>query len=242
MSGALLGGLAGVEIGGETGALAGPIGAAVGAVLAGIAGLALGSIDPSIFAHVNKKADEDLEHKEPSGPCYDCGDGPDCFKPPSSDPDTLKEFRRQLKGQEKGINEMSPDELLNNIDRYSELGRDAANPGEKKMREDFRNQWWEDYFIEGLNKFDNRNKATEYADEQMKEKAALHNPDMRAGGRPMPTDMGSSRVNSSIGSQWGKKGPSSTFKRWEQLKKAAEKAKKLGKKFMDVDLLECEDS
>jgi len=33
--------------------------------------------------------------------------------------------------------------------------------------------------------------------------AALHNPDMVAGGDPMPDDIGWRRINSSIGSRWG---------------------------------------
>lgn len=151
----------------------------------------------------------------------------------------MGEFRRQLKGQEKGINEMSPDELINNIDRYSDLGRDEANPGEQKMREEYRKEYWENNYIDHLNAYGNEESARKYADQRLQGKAALHNPDMRAGGKPMPTDMGDTKVNSSLGSQWSKKGPSSKLRRWEQLKKAAEKAKEAGKKIMNINLREC---
>lgn len=37
------------------------------------------------------------------------------------------------KGQENGINKMSTDEPINNIDLYSDLGQDGVNPGEQKI-------------------------------------------------------------------------------------------------------------
>lgn len=45
-------------------------------------------------------------------------------------------------------------------------------------------------------------KATADAANQMKTLAALHNPDMVAGGVNVITDMGDRQVNSTIGGQW----------------------------------------
>jgi hypothetical protein len=48
-----------------------------------------------------------------------------------------------------------------------------------------------------------RTEAKQLADEFMKDKAALHDPDQIAGGNgDNVTGLGDSRVNSSIGSQW----------------------------------------
>ncbi|MBS1002918.1 polymorphic toxin type 15 domain-containing protein [Acetobacter thailandicus] len=236
MSGAIYG----AETGAEIGSVGGPLGAAAGAVAGGLIGLAATYLISSALEHMNQEADTSLTDKEAAEPCYDCGDGPDCFRPPEdADQETVEEFRRQLKGQENGINKMSPDEIIDNIDRYSDLGRDGANPGEQNMREQYRKKYWLKNFRKSLDKYDDEDAAKKYADDMSKGKAALHNPDMRAGGNPMPTDMGSSRVNSSLGSQWSKKGPSSKLKRWEQLKKAAHKAKGAGKKLMNIDLREC---
>ena len=44
--------------------------------------------------------------------------------------------------------------------------------------------------------------AKEEAKLKMKDIAALHEPDMIAGGKDNVTNMGESKVNSSIGSQW----------------------------------------
>lgn len=58
----------------------------------------------------------------------------------------------------------------------------------------------------GLNKSQKKldENAKKYADDYLKGKDALHNPDGVAGGKADAiTGLGNSRVNSSIGSQWG---------------------------------------
>lgn len=65
--------------------------------------------------------------------------------------------------------------------------------------------------------------------------------DDKAGGRPQPTALGDARINSSLGSQWAKKGPNSQQTQSEQLQKAAERAKAQGKDTVNVTLEECEE-
>ncbi len=179
--------------------------------------------------------------------CADCGDGPDCFEPPDrNDPKKLAEFRRQLKGQQDGINKLSPDEVIKNIDSYAKNGR-AAYPGEAASRRAFRSTQWNKAYNKALDQYsedpntaaDADNLAGQAADNALSGKAALHNPDMVAGGNPAATDLGDAGVNSSMGSQWAKTRSGSTLSRAQQLRKAAEKAKKAGKTKMDVNLNEC---
>ena len=179
--------------------------------------------------------------------CADCGDGPDCFEPPDrNDPDKLAEFRRQLKGQQDGINEMSPDQVMNNIDHYAEQGR-GGYPGEAADRRAFRQtqrderygKAFDDLIQDPATAADAHDLATKAADDALSGKAALHNPDMVAGGEPIAKDLGDAGANSSMGSQWAKTRSASKLSRAQQLRKAAEKAKKAGKSLMNVDLKEC---
>ena len=176
--------------------------------------------------------------------CADCGDGPDCFEPPDrSDPKKLAEFRRQLRGQESGINDMSPQELMDNINKYNNEGGRDAYPGEAAGRRQFRQQQWNKTYDKALDRYGANPNAEQLAEGDanaaLKGQSALHNPDMKAGGRPQATDLGGSSENSSLGSQWTKVKKGSKLSRADQLKKAAEKAKADGKSKMDVKLDEC---
>ena len=135
---------------------------------------------------------------------------------------------------------------MNGVDRYVEDGR-GAYPGEAADRRAFRETRWNETYLDALDQFrqdpataaDARALSSKAADDALSGKAALHNPDMVAGGKPIATDLGSTAVNSSIGSQWAKTRSGSTLSRAQQLRKAAEKAKKAGKALMDVKLNEC---
>ena len=179
--------------------------------------------------------------------CADCGDGPDCFEPPDrNDPKKLAEFRRQMKGQQDGINKLSPDQVMNNIDHYAEEGR-GGYPGEAADRRAFRQTQWDEAYKKAVNRYSQDpntavkadDLARQAADDTLSGKAALHNPDMVAGGKPTATDLGDAGANSSLGSQWGKTRSGSKLSRAQQLRKAAEKAKQAGKSKMDVNLNEC---
>lgn len=71
------------------------------------------------------------------------------------------------------------------------------------------------------------------AKETMATLAALHNPDLSAGGKDTISDFGDRQVNSSIGPQWKTK--------IKDLKQAAERASQSGNKsnFMNVKLHKC---
>lgn len=112
------------------------------------------------------------------------------------------EYRRQLKNQEDGLNKLTIQEYLDNIKEYKSNGRgtDAA-----KLQKKVREKAFEDKVDELLEL--NPEKSIEEieleASQWLKTQAALHNPDMSAGGSPLDvTGVGDARINSSIGSQW----------------------------------------
>jgi len=78
---------------------------------------------------------------------------------------------------------------------------------------------------QGWSTLDARTRAAEMAADQMKTLAALHNPDMVAGGRDVIAGFGDRSINSRIGAQWkaltGEPGAKST--RLAELDKAAER-------------------
>lgn len=197
--------------------------------------------------HAHEQAQDQLNDSPQAKPCADCGDGPDCFQPPeNASPEEQAEFSRQLRAQQDGINKMTPQEVIDNINKYQQGGRDAY-PGESAARKALRTKAANAEYDKALNKYlndpatagDADQLAQQDADAYMKGKSALHNPDLVAGGDATPSDIGNSRINSSLGSQWRNTANGSKLSRAEQLKAAAEKAKAQGKTKMDVDLEEC---
>ncbi|MDM5227706.1 T7SS effector LXG polymorphic toxin [Cytobacillus sp. NJ13] len=111
-----------------------------------------------------------------------------------------EEFTRQLKDQEKGMNELTVDEYLKNRDRYIAEGRALEGNAAQKMA---RQEALKDKIAELRKQGLSRATATKQASEWLETKAALHNPDQIAGGRvDIIGGLGDRRVNSSIGSQW----------------------------------------
>ncbi|KMT48345.1 membrane protein [Bacillus cytotoxicus] len=111
-----------------------------------------------------------------------------------------EEFARQLKDQEKGMNELTVDEYLKNRERYIAQGRAIeGNAAQQAAREEAYVQKVNELQREGLTLSNAKKKAKEWLDTQ----AALHNPDQIAGGKAeIIGGMGDKRINSSIGSQW----------------------------------------
>ncbi|MET3201152.1 polymorphic toxin type 15 domain-containing protein [Bacillus cereus] len=111
-----------------------------------------------------------------------------------------EEFARQLKDQEKGMNELTVDEYLKNRERYIAQGRAIeGNAAQQAAREEAYVQKVNELQREGLTLSNAKKKAKEWLDTQ----AALHNPDQIAGGKvEIIGGMGDKRINSSIGSQW----------------------------------------
>ncbi|WP_373696011.1 polymorphic toxin type 15 domain-containing protein [Bacillus mycoides] len=111
-----------------------------------------------------------------------------------------EEFARQLKDQEKGMNELTVDEYLKNCERYIAQGRAIeGNAVQQAAREEAYVQKVNELQREGLTLSNAKKKAKEWLDTQ----ATLHTPDQIAGGKAeIIGGMGDKRINSSIGSQW----------------------------------------
>ncbi|RQT69277.1 hypothetical protein DF029_21645 [Burkholderia cepacia] len=127
-----------------------------------------------------------------------------CFKKNAKgDP---KEYDRQLLEQEKGLNDLSVKEYLEGRARYQEIGRAGTGAAQEQARakysRELANQFEEALGERGIFGEAAQKQAAEMAAERMKTLAALHNPDMIAGGKDVVTMMGDRGVNSSIGSQW----------------------------------------
>ena len=110
------------------------------------------------------------------------------------------EYIRQLKNQEEALNNLTIQEYLGNIENYKKNGRGKeATKIQKKVRADVRRERINELRREGKSKIE----AETLVDEWLRTQAALHNPDMSAGGSPFSvTGVGDARINSSIGSQW----------------------------------------
>jgi hypothetical protein len=180
-----------------------------------------------------------------------------CFKPSkdllkkSKDPKKLeKEFYRQLKDQEAGINKMSVSEYLKNRKTLNELTQEYGHTkarailtkggkAQREAREELTNEIKDSVKVslskQGIAGRKAEEIATQKAEEQLEQLAALHDPDLIAGGSDKISRVGDASVNSSIGSQWSKDG------RVETLNKAAEaKLKAEGPDAkMDIKLTRC---
>ena len=111
------------------------------------------------------------------------------------------EYRRQLKNQEDGLNKLTIQEYLDNIKEYKANGRGAEAA---KVQKQIRNVEKAKKISELRRNGCSSEKAEMLAEEWIKTQAALHNPDMSAGGNPLDvTGVGDAKINSSIGSQWG---------------------------------------
>ncbi len=110
------------------------------------------------------------------------------------------EFARQLADQEKGMNELTVQEYLDNRQKYIEQGRAIeSNAAQQAAREKA--------YVNKVNELQNTGLSIDEAEEQAQKwlntQAALHNPDQVAGGYASNVGgVGDKGVNSSIGSQW----------------------------------------
>ena len=130
-----------------------------------------------------------------------------------------KEFYKQLKAQQTGINKMSVGEYLSNRKILTDLtdkhghtkarqiltnGGSAQASARKKLADEMT-----DSILESLRNKNIRGKeaisiASKKVKEQMSQLAALHDPDIIAGGKDKIRKLGNKNVNSSLGSQWSK--------------------------------------
>ena len=116
------------------------------------------------------------------------------------------EYDRQLADQQKGLNDLSVKEYLDGRQRYSEIGRKGTGKAQSAAREKYaaelQEQFEKQLAKKGVLGDDAMQQAASMTAERMETLAALHNPDMIAGGKDVVTALGDKGVNSSIGSQW----------------------------------------
>ncbi len=109
-----------------------------------------------------------------------------CFNVSPKHFDRIPEFDRQLAGQQKG------------------LVRDpkVAKAARVALSTDLETKFRDEFLLEGKLPAKAASLAKEKALRKLSTLAALHNPDLFAGGKDIINDFGDRRVNSSIGSQW----------------------------------------
>ncbi|WP_395502397.1 hemagglutinin repeat-containing protein [Ectopseudomonas mendocina] len=121
----------------------------------------------------------------------------------------IKEYNKQLQSQQDAINRMTVDEFKSARDAYEKVGRNPdAVAAQQKFGKDFENSV-RDSITESL-MAKGKDFKTAFAEAAVRAKeirsdlAALHDPDMVAGGwlSPEPVRMGDPLVNSSIGGSW----------------------------------------
>ena len=184
--------------------------------------------DKGVKEAAGKKAKNEIAQKERQGAKFKPRKlpkvKPKCFDPrqskkyknmnESDQKSYLKEYAKQLKRQEDAINNMSAKDFANASRKFKNEGR---NPAAQKAQEAYRSRrtaeikdsLYESSIRRNPNvdpKVSEANAATR-AKEVMESLAALHEPDMVAGGwhRPEPSGLGGRGVNSAIGGSWGKK-------------------------------------
>ena len=229
-----------VVIGAEVGSVGGPPGIVVGAVVGGILTIGGAYLLGKWIGHANEQADDKLKDSARDQPCAECGEV-GCFNTPEGgDP---AETERQLKDQQDTINSKSPDEILDRMNEFDKSGR----PPDAAARSLARRQAQQEAYTAARNKARGEGKSpaeadaagTVAAESATTGKDATHALDWVAGGDGEISGMGDSKTNRSVGSQWNQKAPGSSGTRREELRNAAEAAKKAGKKKMDVKLEEC---
>lgn len=129
-----------------------------------------------------------------------------CFNASNMHYSKVPEFDRQLGGQERGLNDLTVDEYLRGREAFK-AGDVVRDPKVAKLaRQDMATALTEKLFDELVSQKIDEHQALKMAQEQvntkMKVLAALHNPDLFAGGQDKISDFGDRRVNSSIGAQW----------------------------------------
>jgi hypothetical protein len=126
-----------------------------------------------------------------------------CFNARNLHDSKIPEFDRQLGGQERGLNDLTVDEYLRGREAFKagDKVRDprVAKQARKTLEERFIKDTMAKMELDGTPLLEARRAAKTIAREKMSALAALHNPDLFAGGKDI---IGDARVNSSIGAQW----------------------------------------
>jgi hypothetical protein len=160
-----------------------------------------------------------------------------CFSAKKLDPKKGGEFAQQLKGQQDALNNLSVQEYLDARKYFKKHGRSGDGASQRAARKEYRNILEEDLREQYLDAGHSLKQAEAMAEASAKKTmstlAALHEPDMIAGGKDVIKKLGDKSVNSSIGSQWKS--------RVETLDKAAQRVLKedRGSTMMNVELPKC---
>jgi len=128
----------------------------------------------------------------------------ECFRADRLPASKGDEFVRQLKGQEGGLNRLTVEEYLENIANPQKRNKTIAALARAKLSNQIRSRLEEAYSAT-MSPTKAKALAKKHAKETMSTLAALHNPDLSAGGKDIIADFGDRQVNSSIGPQWKSK-------------------------------------
>ncbi|MNJ33499.1 hypothetical protein D3C77_281850 [compost metagenome] len=156
----------------------------------------------------------------------------ECFKADKLPASKIGEFERQLKGQQEGLNRLSVEEFLENIANPVKRDPAIARTARRELQDKLQKRIQRELLAE-MSPLEAMKMSAIKAKETMASLAALHNPDLSAGGKDVISDFGDRRVNSSIGAQWRAK--------IANLKKAAENAPKSSDApiYMNINLHKC---
>lgn len=117
-----------------------------------------------------------------------------------------KEFERQIKAQERGLNSQTVAENKKNREAYVARKEETGNGRDvesKKAQKIARQKAFQSRIETNQKNGMSYSDAKKEAESWIKTQAALHNPDQIAGGDPSKVSrMGDAKVNSSIGVQW----------------------------------------
>jgi Novel toxin 15 len=129
-----------------------------------------------------------------------------CFATNDLPSSKVPEFDRQLAGQERGLNNMTVDEYIKGREafdkRLATRNPAIAKQARRELEDKLQIEAQQDLMSTGMLPEEAEEKASKIAREKMGTLAALHNPDMVAGGKDLIDDFGDRKVNSRIGSQW----------------------------------------
>ncbi|NVL26805.1 hypothetical protein F2S73_07135 [Pseudomonas syringae pv. actinidiae] len=125
----------------------------------------------------------------------------DCFEAGKLPASKIVEFKRQLKGQENGLNRLTVDEYLENIANPVKRNRTVAKIARKNFQAKLQSRFQDEY-SQYMDPVIAKAESLKKAKETMASLAGLHNPDLSAGGKDFVRDFGDRQVNYSIGPQW----------------------------------------
>lgn len=132
-----------------------------------------------------------------------------CFNASNLHYSKIPEFDRQLGGQEKGLNDLTVDEYLRGREAfkagYKVRDPRVAKQARQKLAKTLSREMSREFQKTGISYREAVKLAKPLVDQKMATLAALHNPDLFAGGKDLISDFGDRSVNASIGAQWRKR-------------------------------------